>query len=71
MKKEDRDKIKSECLVSGDRKKYGSGNGGPSSKEDTRYMRQTDTVGCLRSLHLTVLKCCTDLKYDVAMTYEN
>lgn len=34
-KNEDRDKIKSECLVSGDRKKYGSGNGGTSSRGDT------------------------------------
>jgi len=50
---------------------YGCGNGGARSREDTYYIRQTDTVGCLRSLHLTVLKCWTDLKYDVATTYEN
>lgn len=71
VKKEDRDKIKSECLVSEDRKEYGSGNGGASSREDTQYIRQNDTVGCLRSLHLSVLKCWIDLKYDVATTYEN
>lgn len=35
VKKEDRDKIKSECLLSGDSKKYGSGDGGASSREDT------------------------------------